>query len=184
MRNWTEYQEFSELWTQLKYERKRRGSPLRTPTVATFGNHFPKQRTMVLRGFEDFNLIFFTDKRSDKCKEILINQAVSVHCYLTKSRLQIQFYGYATLITEHPKMKQWENLGLQNPTDYSTVNEPGTILNHDDEVFLDSTLAQDNFRAMRIEVQELHLLQLGNPHIRCQWVRQPNNIWLKQWLVP
>ena len=184
MRNWTEYQEFTELWAQLKYERKRRGSPLRTPTVATFGTHFPKQRTMVLRGFEDCNLVFFTDKRSDKCKEILNNQAVSVHCYVTKSRLQVQFYGHATLITDHPKLKQWENLGLQNPADYSTINGPGTLLEHGDEVFLAPSLAQDNFGVMLIDVQELHLLQLGNPHLRCQWIRQSNDIWHKQWLVP
>ena len=184
MRNWTEYQEFTELWTSLKSERKRRGSPLRTPTVGTLGAQFPKQRTMVLRGFEDFNLVFFTDKRSDKCKEVLDNPAVSVHCYLTKSRLQLQFYGHATLITEHQKLRQWTNLGLQNPSDYSTVDAPGTPITDMDTALLNPSLASENFTPMLIEVQELQLLQLGKPHARCQWNRQSNDTWVKQWLVP
>ena len=184
MRNWTEYQNFSDLWGAIQHERKRRGSPLRTPTVATHSHPFPKQRTMVLRGFDLFQLVFFTDQRSDKCQEVRVNPNVSVHCYSIKHRVQIQFHGLAKLNESHPLFKHWKHTALQNPMDYSTIEAPGTLTDHCDTPQYDTTLASQHFIPMLVDIQEVHLLLLGTPHQRCRWVRMTNNTWLKEWLVP
>ena len=184
MRNWTKIQDFSTLWSEIQRERKRRGSPLRTPTVATYGHEFPKQRTMVLRGFDAFRLVFFTDKRSTKCDEIQSNPRVSIHCYSSKHRLQIQLHGSAGFAESHPLFEHWRGSALQNPMDYSTLDYPGTPTTNYDAPLYDTDLANQHFVPLLVEVQELHLLLLGKPHQRCRWNRTENNLWNKEWLVP
>ena len=184
MLNWTEHQSFSDLWTEIQSERKRRGSPLRTPTVATYGHSFPKQRTMVLRGFDSFRLVFFTDQRSEKCQEINNNPHVGVHSYANKHRVQIQFYGIATLDRSHRLFSHWRHTALQHPMDYSTVRSPGLPTNSSDTPIYDTTLANQHFVPMLVDVQEVHLLLLGTPHKRCRWSRETNQTWRKEWLVP
>ena len=163
---------------------KARGSPLRTPSVSTHGYPFPKQRTMVLRGFDFHKLVFFTDHRSDKCKELRANPHVSVHCYSNKHRVQIQFHGIGKLDMSHRLFKQWSHTALQNPMDYSTLETPGTKTDHCNTPQYDTSLASQHFVPMLVDIQELHLLVLDTPHKRCRWVRKKNDTWLKEWLVP
>ena len=184
MRKWTQYQEFSKLWTGIQKEVANRRSALWTPTVGTIGASFPKQRTMVLRELPPYNLVFFTDKRSDKCREILEHPSVSVHSYNPKAKTQIQFYGTAHVTTDHPKFEQWRSKGLRRAQDYTTTKQPGAICADYTSVEYNPTLATDNFTLIIIDVKEIQLLRLGDPHERCQWTRAQDGDWYKEWLIP
>ena len=184
MRKWTQYQEISRLWAAIQKEVSSRRSPLWTPTVATIEVSSPKQRTMVLREITPYNLVFFTDKRSDKCREISAQPSVSVHSYNSKARTQIQFYGTGLITTDHPKFEQWRLKGLNRAMDYATIDNPGTKISNQANVDYNLDLAIDNFSLLIVTVQEIQLLRLGDPHKRCQWKRTQTDDWYKEWLVP
>ena len=121
---------------------------------------FPKQRTMVLRELTPYNLVFFTDKRSDKCREILEHPSVSVHSYNPKTKTQIQFYGTAHVTTDHPKFQQWRSKGLRRDQDYTTTKQPGAVCADYTSVEYNPALATDNFILLIVEVKEIQLLRL------------------------
>lgn len=184
MRKWTRYQELSQLWTAIQKEVSSRRSSLWTPTVATADAYVPKQRTMVLRELPPYNLIFFTDRRSNKCGEIDKNESISVHSYNPRAKTQIQFSGTGLLTTDHPKFEQWRLKGLKRAQDYATINQPGSTCSSYTDIQYNLDLASTNFTLLIIKVNNIELLRLGNPHERCQWTRLQDDRWHKEWLVP
>lgn len=139
---------------------------------------------MVLRALTPYNLVFFTDKRSDKCSEILNRPDVSVHSYSQKYRTQIQFCGTGLVTKEHPKFEQWRLKGLRRAEDYGASSKPGAPCTDYTNIQYDLDLAADNFTLLIVKVSEIELLRLGDPHERCQWTRTENENWQKTWLVP
>ena len=186
MIDWTDIQEFPILWNALTLEYSTRGSLLRTPSVATLGEVYPSQRTMVLRSLEDtpYRLVFFTDRRSTKCLDIQRNPASSAHCYFPEQKLQLQFYGTSGLNPTHPGYDDWLTSALQNPNDYSTVKTPGSAIAHPEETDFEVSSATVQFSIFEFTIQEVHLLRLGTPHKRCKWFCDNDDAWTKQWLVP
>ena len=187
MTDFTQQQNFDELLTALKLERNRRRSALRTPTVVTVDPNktFPQARTMVLRSIDIDKLVFFTDIRSNKCSAVKHNSSVTVHCYLPKSRTQLQFNTTGRLIQSgdaHPRFLHWQQLGLNRAEDYATDLAPGTVQSEPDYT---TTLASapNHFTVLLCQIEQVELLVLGNPHRRCQWSKSENN-WIKEWMTP
>ena len=187
MIDWTTFQLFEPLWEAISAEHTIRSSPLRTPTVATVGPTVPHIRTMVLRELNPYHLVFFTDRRSQKCTDIALNPHTSVHCYFPSSKQQIQLYGTMSMSIIEPtsNMKRMMTSALRRPQDYATFDPPGIEVSTLESIHYDHSLAEQNFGLLVFDVTEIHLLTLGNPHHRCTWQRNmENNLWSKQWLVP
>ena len=199
MTDWTNFQLIEALWKAISTEFATRNSPLRTPTVATAGSKHPHIRTMVLREMHPYHLIFFTDRRSQKCIDITVNPNASVHCYLSSSKQQIQLYGTMSMsmsipmsisasspmMEPSPNTKRLMANALRRPQDYSTFDPPGFEVATLDAIHYDQSLAGHNFVPLVFTVTEIHLLTLGSPHQRCKWQRDlDNNLWSKHWLVP
>jgi len=189
MTDWTNFQLVEVLWKAISTEYSTRNSPLRTPTVATVGAKHPNIRTMVLREIHPYHLIFFTDRRSQKCIDITVNPNTSVHCYLPSGQQQIQMYGTMSMsipLTSPSSIgKRLMKNALRRPQDYATFEPPGLEVSTLDSIHYDHSLAEHNFVPLVFDVTEIHLLALGSPHQRCKWQRNlETNLWSKQWLVP
>ena len=108
--------------------------PFRYFTLATIKNGEPKQRTVVLRKtLEDLSLVFYTDKRTAKIKDLQNNASFSALFYHPKKLLQIRIEGKAALITDKELIaKYWHTVQSSSRKDYTTDKAPGTpIKNHD-----------------------------------------------------
>ena len=185
MTDWTTFQLFESLWNAISTEHTVRNSPLRTPTVGTFGTEYPHVRTMVLREIHPNQCIFFTDRRSQKCQDISDSPQSSVHCYFPNTKLQLQFYGRMYLLQTHDHLERWKNTALRRPQDYSTVDSPGFQTEKPDRIHYDQTMAERNFAALAFQMTEIHLLTLGTPHRRCKWTLDTGTKhWSKHWVVP
>ncbi len=186
MTNWTDFQNFDELWQGLLTERQKRKGMLKTPTVTTSHQHKPQARTMVLREFLSTpypTLVFFTDIRSPKVAQIKSNPQITIHSYSPRTRTQLQFYTTGHITRKHPRFQQWRSQGLQRKEDYATVASPSQPTDQLADVTYNLDLAGDNFAVMLCQIQSVEILALGQPHQRCLWNYQ-NQAWTKQWLIP
>jgi pyridoxamine 5'-phosphate oxidase len=91
-----------------------RKSPLHTPTLATIGTDgSPQARVIVFRKFlpEERKLIFHTDLRSPKIKEIKADRRVSWLFYHAGEKMQFRITGEAAIhadADDETKLKQWQ----------------------------------------------------------------------------
>ncbi len=188
MTDFTQHENFDTLLAALKHERNRRRSALRTPTVVTVhpNQPYPQARTMVLRSVDGDKLVLFTDIRSSKCAAIKGGSSITVHCYLPKARTQLQLYTTGQLIqssNDHPRFLHWQQLGLNRAEDYATDLAPGTVQPTSD---YSATIANapKHFTVLLCQIEQLELLVLGNPHRRCQWLKDEADNWVREWMTP
>ena len=184
MTDWTTHQYIDELWTAIGIAQRKSAHPLRTPTVITTQHGNPRARTMVLREvFDNRYLVFFTDIRSDKCQQLQQHPNIQIHSYCSIDQTQLQFSGTACVLQTHPKFTEWLNRGMHCPTDYSTIESPGSPLNEYRPLQLNTTLAQQHFAVLLCDISSIEILTLGIPHRRCRWSYRDDS-WRKDWLVP
>jgi pyridoxine/pyridoxamine 5'-phosphate oxidase len=164
------------------YAKKRH--PFRYFTLATLNNGKPRQRTVVLRKMlPDFNLLLYTDKRSQKVADITANSAVSALFYHPKKLIQLRLEGKAQVITDKDQLKDyWTRIAETSKKDYITTLAPGTAIENPDH----TTYNEDNpyFCALQIIPETIEYLRLKRPHhLRIKYVREAAR-WEGQFLVP
>ncbi|MFN2260852.1 MAG: pyridoxamine 5'-phosphate oxidase family protein [Psychroflexus sp.] len=157
----------------------------RLASLATIRNNQPKCRTVVLRAVENnFNLIFYTDSRSDKVKNFQNNPKASALFYNHESLLQLEVRGKAKIISD-PKILDfhWQKIKNKSTKDYTTEKAPGTTIKNPDEV--EYSEENKNFCVIKILAEEIEILQLKRPnHIRSRFYINENSEWIGEFLNP
>ena len=71
----------------------------------------PRVRTVVFRGWnKDYEIEILTDKRSEKFKEIEMNNKVEICWLFNESKCQFRFRGVSKIDEGNDALAHWENL--------------------------------------------------------------------------
>ena len=110
---------------------KNKKTAFHNPTIGTSKGKNLNLRTVILRKVsKEMRLItFFTDFRSNKIKELSINNEVKIHIYDKKNQIQIQADGLAEIIHKSDQSQMiWDSLPSYSKSIYLTKKPPGTII--------------------------------------------------------
>jgi pyridoxine/pyridoxamine 5'-phosphate oxidase len=176
---------FEQLKSELVNGCSKKGHPFRYFTFATNDkNNIPQQRTVVLRKVNpELELLFYTDRRSNKIEQLLANNTVSALFYHPKKLLQLKIEGTAKIINDAKIIKSlWSGIPLKSRKDYTTQYAPGSLLKNPDEV--DYLSDENHFCIVRIIPRKIEYLRLKRPnHIRAVFKKENTN-WNSDFLVP
>tara|TARA_Y100001968_G_scaffold327479_1_gene372620 strand:- start:1475 stop:2017 length:543 start_codon:yes stop_codon:yes gene_type:complete len=153
-------------------------------TIAS--NNTPRVRTVVFRGWSDsYDMEIFTDKRSQKYQELLLNNNVEVCWYFNKSKCQFRFRGKTILVSDTNKLSHWNELN-DNSKSIWGGERPGELYNFNkkDELITGNKIDfSDNFILLKINITHVDKLQILKPeHIRTRWVRESE--WIEERINP
>jgi pyridoxine/pyridoxamine 5'-phosphate oxidase len=158
--------------------------PFRYFVLATIENGRPTQRTVVLRKtLPDQSLVLYTDKRTQKIKDLQKNSDFSALFYDAKKLLQIRIEGKAELITDTAQIASyWHTVQAASRKDYTTALAPGTPIENPDEV--GHLLTENYFCPVKLVPQTIEYLRLQRPnHVRILFSKKEND-WSGEFLVP
>ena len=174
---------FKSYINEIKFGYLKRKHPFRYCCLGSVFENTPRLRTVVLRDMTDsYELIFFTDSRSEKVGQFLSNPNAEVLFYHPKKLLQIKAAGTISILTENERLKYYQNK-IQGPSinDYITKEPPSTPLKNPDLVEYNEE--KINFCVLLLKIDVLEGLQLKRPnHIRSRFERV--NDWKGEFLVP
>ena len=165
-------------WRQkLKSLQNREGKRTSTRWVqlATInGENKPRVRTIVFRDWiNTSSMLFFTDSRSKKVKDITTNNNVEILWFFLKSKSQFRFQGTARIMKG--KINQWNILSENSKASWFWPS-PGKpfeeIINNNN---LDINNKPDNFLQIQVDINYVELLKLNaNIHKRYYWAKYQN----------
>jgi len=174
-------------------------SPMRTPAMATTKEGIPYQRTIVLRKYDSSKdeMLFYTDIRSDKVKDLNENPVVSVLFWHPRKKMQIRTIGQVEILHGDPLCEQhWNNIPPLGRLSYATQLAPSALLKeasdnldpkvwHSEEPPLreETDYAFQNFAILKVQIEEIEILLLSyDGHRRAQFVQKDQ--WNGSWIVP
>ena len=173
-------------------------NPLRTAAFVTAPDSHPTARTVVLRRADRDarQLLFHTDTRSAKLRELERNSSVAWLFYHPTEQFQIRAEGTAT---RHPPDElvraAWATTPLPNRLNYCTTLPPGTPLNdpdaglpaawrHREPTLEETETGWANFAVVVTTVTRLEWLLLRPQGARRALFTWDGSAWSAQWLVP
>jgi len=182
-------QSLEEIFSDVKRELKRstvdKKHPFRYCVLSTQGEHV-RSRYVVLRDVVgDFELMIYTDSRSQKTHDISLNNEAQVLVYHPKKQAQVILTGYSKLLMrDELTAQEWKKVKGKAQRAYNTKLAPGTPIESLDEGHQWKEVIDDEyFAVITIRVSKLEVLQLNqSEHIRALFKRK--NDWKGQWLVP
>jgi pyridoxamine 5'-phosphate oxidase len=177
-------QYLEEAMRELVNGHSKKRHPFRYFVLATNENGKPRQRTVVLRKtLLDSSLVIYTDKRTQKIKDIQNNSEFSALFYDSKKLLQIRIEGKAELITDKQQIATyWQTVQESSKKDYTTNRAPGTSIKNPDDVGYEPK--ENYFCPVKLIPNTIEYLRLKRPnHLRVLFSR--NDIdWSGEFLVP
>ncbi|MBU2996588.1 pyridoxamine 5'-phosphate oxidase family protein [Cellulophaga baltica] len=176
---------FSEIKEELNKGINEYGHPFRFFTLGTLSaNNSPRLRTVVFRDFsENWNISFFTDKRSQKVIDIDKNNKVSSLFYHPEKRIQLHIEGTAHLVKNEKIInKHWNQTPEEAKKDYTTSLAPGSCIENQTEIeYLNE---ENHFCIITIEINTIEYLRLDKPnHAKIKYTKKGNE-WKNDFLVP
>lgn len=185
------------VWQSLTDATGRPGHPFRLPAVATTNRLDSSLRTVVLRQADPAyrRLVFFTDNRSPKIREIQANEQVQWLFYHPAQSVQLRATTSAMVYRNDAMAREfWEALPLANRLNYCATEPPGSpLMESGDGIpanLKSATAAEDleggyaNFAAVACEVDLIDWLWLGENGSRRATVRWTGEKHSAIWLVP
>jgi pyridoxamine 5'-phosphate oxidase len=161
--------------------------PFRFMTFSTFSSDYPNSRYVVLRGvLEDLQLLFYTDHRSNKVREIQENPKVSLHFYHPEEKVQAKIQGKAIL--HHKDLlasSQWKQVEGEAKKAYNSKLPPGTEIDSPSEAYRwEDKLGSEYFTVVKVIPHQVELLQINaikHLRVRFKWEGEQ---WTPSWMAP
>ncbi len=180
-----------DIWRQLVRASVDRRHPWRVVALCTQGAQGPSARNVILRKVrpEDRRLVFYTDARTLKLREIAECDRVALLLWDPHHRQQLRVSGRAfTEADDEVVNRHWASVPEAAQRDYGTAAPPGTPLTSGDAGNLDFNLAmaRHHFVVLNAEVAEMELLQLDrlqHQRSRHAW-SEASGRWEAEALVP
>lgn len=172
-----------DLKNEVKFGYLKKKHPFRYPSLASIEEKFPIQRTVVLRDTtEDFELIIYTDERSNKISQFEINPKASLLFYHPKKLLQVKVQGKMNIIKSGKEYEDyWSRVQGKSQKDFTTKKPPGTPMDNPDQ--LEYKEDEHHFCLLKLVPEHMEFLQLKRPnHIRARFDKSNN--WEGQFLTP
>ena len=172
-----------DLKTEVKFGYLKKNHPFRYPVLASIFSNSPVQRTVVLRDSTlNFDLLMYTDERSNKVKHFVENSRGSLLFYHPKKLLQIKISGRVVVLRSGPEYdNHWGGLQGRSIKDFVTNNPPGTPIVNPDRVSYKED--EHHFCLLKLIPDKMEYLQLKRPnHIRAEFMNF--NDWEGSFLTP
>lgn len=153
-------------------------------------NGRPRARTVILRA-ADRNantLRFHTDIRSQKCRDLEANSAISIVFYDTESRTQLRIEGQASLHHGDEIARQgWAAAQPMSKLTYAITPEPGQLLDQPDGHSTpppqsDVAWAETNFVVVLVAIEQMQWFYLKQGGQLCAFFDAGKGI--ASWQVP
>ena len=178
---------YQHIWKSIHIGKKNRHSDFHTFSLATCHRDIVKNRTVVLRGYDEEKgiIIFHTNVCSEKIADIKNNQNVECLFYSKKNKIQIRFSGTA-LINHNDDVckKKWNQMSDQSKLCYFQNINPGSIIKKPDviEQNLQDKMSE-NFVIISIYIKKTDWLYLSHSgHKRVTFI--DNNVDSGNWIAP
>lgn len=180
------------IWQKLTHAVSAR-SPFTLMQLASVAeNAQPKLRTIVLRDFSltPASLLFTTDVRSAKVREMRDNPQVSLLGWDAQNSFQLRLEGEAVCVDERElRCTVWQKLRPAAQQLFYSPDSPGDILDDPDtrrSGHASASFAEppQNFALIRVMIERVESLDVDSePHQRCEFLLQQQG-WRGRWLAP
>ncbi len=164
--------------------------PCRYLSLATAGTSgTPESRYIVLRKFipETHQLIFFTDHRSKKVKEVQGNNSATVLGYHPRQKYQLRLKGICHIDHGNDFAAHFYQQVVSQTKDYNSRYAPGTPISlwqegNEQKDQIDA----EHFAVITFRIKEIDWLKLDgkNGHQRARFILDDNQSITSTWLVP
>jgi pyridoxamine 5'-phosphate oxidase len=185
-----------DCWLRLVNGAIKSRDPFHTPCVATIDSGEVNMRTVVLRKALPTlrELRFHTDTRSNKWKELAINNSICALFYDASSRIQLRIKGKAELhFNNDITAEAWTKtalssrrcyLTIENPSSFSTIPTSGLTEKIEQENFTleESEVGKDYFGIVAIQVESIEWLWLHHAGHRRAFFDYVNDC--NSWMIP
>ncbi|TFU02841.1 hypothetical protein EUV02_06365 [Polymorphobacter arshaanensis] len=165
-------------------------APLRTPVVIGLADNVPDGRVMVLRECHPSTaqLIFHTDLRSSKAKNLQRDSRVAIVGYDATRALQLRLQGRAHFQTDEAAIDAaWRATSPTARRNYATHLPPGARLESAGDgqpESIDDATARRNFARMIVDIAHIDWLNLAaTGHSRAVFDASAGG-WTGTWRVP
>tara|TARA_B100000965_G_scaffold355326_1_gene332602 strand:- start:588 stop:1142 length:555 start_codon:yes stop_codon:yes gene_type:complete len=154
---------------------------------ATLGlDNTPRVRTVVFRGWSDsYEMILFTDKRSQKYYELERNNNVEIIWLFYESKCQFRFRGNSKIDNSKDRLLYWNKLNTKAKLMWGWPR-PGseiTSLNKNNKLEKKTSTCFNNFCLLKIDIFHVDQLLLCDPtHVRNSWRRTDE--WIEKRINP
>ncbi|WP_341247537.1 pyridoxamine 5'-phosphate oxidase family protein [Nereida ignava] len=174
---------YAEVWASLMRGVHDRHAPARHSTLATVSTDGrPQARTVVLRAANKMagTLDIHTDLHSAKVRELRVTPFAALHVWDASANLQLRLEAHVTLLTGPDVAAIWESVPAASRLSYGSDPAPGQPI----AKALDYTKGADqaSFAILRLAVETVDALNLGQQHRRARFNRDDN--WAGMWVAP
>ena len=177
-----------KIWSFFVQGTVNKKSYFNSPSLGSFNKNIFSIRTLILRKaiHAERLLTFYSDIRSRKISDILVNDKVVIHVYDKKKNMQVQCYGKAKIISNCKESKMiWNKLSNNSKKNYASKKKPGSKT---DTTSLGQLVEKENafknFCIINLYVKNiicLHLLKGNNKKAQFNYNK---NDFSSSWLVP
>ena len=185
-----------DCWLRLVNGAIKSRDPFHTPCVATIDSGEVNMRTVVLRKALSSlrELRFHTDTRSNKWKELAINNSISALFYDASSRIQLRAKGKAELhFNNGITAEAWTKTALSSrrcyltngsPSSFSEIPTSGLTEKIEQENFTleESEVGKEHFGIVAIQVESIEWLWLHHAGHRRAFFDYVNDC--NSWMIP
>jgi len=187
------------IWNLLVEGSNQFDHPFHHFTVSSNSTQGVRLRTVVLRKtlVSDKRLIFFTDNRSRKWKDWIINPKMSGLFYDPITKLQVVLEGMGILhLNGSLRDEFWKKMKGASRKSYMTEYKPGTIafekttglrpeFEKKEIRIADSEAYKQNFGLIEFQIQSLEILELGEAGNSRALIQYQSDCTFKgHWLIP
>lgn len=185
-------------WNMLFRGATQRRNAFRTPILSSIQQDMPNARMVVLRktNVATRQLLFYTDIRSPKVKELQANPNSCLVFWHPNKHLQVRAYGTIEIEAQNDFAKSiWDTIAPKNRKDYasllapsSSTDTPDNFLaphwNVDTVTATDTTENYQNFAVLVATIERLDCLHLHSEgHQRTEFCWNGKH-WDSTWLIP
>jgi general stress protein 26 len=178
---------FKKIWEYLKIGLKDRDSDYHTFSFASSHKNIVKNRTVVLRDYNEVNktISFHTNNLTEKVLDINNNKNVEALFYNKKEKIQIRISGLATVNKQDDLCeKKWLEMSDQSKECYFQNINPGKSITNPNLV---TSIIQNEvskyFTIITIHINKIDWLYLSSKgHKRIKFISQDN--FKGEWIAP
>ena len=188
-----------DIWRSLMESVDTKGLAFRHPVIATVSGSKPLQRTVVLRNvfISNRTLLFHTDKRSRKVRDLTENPNLSWLFYDARFRIQLHMRSVAQIHGPDSELyeDEWNSTDVAERRMYCVTESPGTMVDDPMGVWPDhfrkpslspedTSAGKSNFRVVSAEVDHMDWLQLHPEAEHRAMFEWKEGQWNSSWVCP
>lgn len=164
-------------WSRLEAGVSDASAPARNLSLATIGPEGPEIRTLVLRAADRRarTLDLHADAASAKVAQLRADPRAALHLWDAPASLQVRLRGRAAVLDGAEADTLWAHVPEGARWNYGGAPEPGASI--PEPAAYAPGASQERFAVLRVSVDALEALVLGEPHLRAVFRADDAGAW-------